>query len=332
MVVRITPYVTHTYTTYNSIAHFHVPCAGGGGGKKTISDHAIKHPDLAGIVFTGSTAVFRQIWETIGTNIGKYKSYPRIVGETGGKNFHMVHASADVDNVVNSTIRGAFEYQGQKCSTTSRMYVPRSLWKTMKEKLVGETQKIKMGQPDDFSAFMSSVIDGNAFKDISAYIEHAKNDKSCNIIVGGDCDSIKGYFISPTIIETTDPKTKTMQEEIFGPVLTVYVYEDNKFEETLELVDQTSEYALTGSIFARDRRAIHLATQKLRHSAGNFYVNDKSTGSIVGQQPFGGARASGTNDKAGWATIFNRFVSLRTIKENYLPTQDWRYPHMKTES
>ncbi|ETO36972.1 1-pyrroline-5-carboxylate dehydrogenase, partial [Reticulomyxa filosa] len=284
-----------------------------------ISEHAIKHPDLAGVTFTGSTAVFRQIWETIGSNIGKYKSFPRLVGETGGKNFHLVHASADIDNVVNGTIRGAFEYQGQKCSATSRM---KNCWRN---------QKIKMGQPDDFDVFMTAVIDGNAFRDISAYIEHAKNDKSCNIIVGGACDSSKGYFISPTIIETTDPKSKTMREEIFGPVLTVYVYDDDQFEETIDLLDQTAEYALTGSLYARDRKVIELATRKLRHSAGNFYVNDKSTGAIVAQQPFGGSRASGTNDKAGWGTIFNRFVSMRAIKESYLPTSDWKYPHMKTE-
>eukprot|EP00484_Ammonia_sp_Unknown_P028253 CAMPEP_0197026722 /NCGR_PEP_ID=MMETSP1384-20130603/6753_1 /TAXON_ID=29189 /ORGANISM="Ammonia sp." /LENGTH=576 /DNA_ID=CAMNT_0042455441 /DNA_START=18 /DNA_END=1748 /DNA_ORIENTATION=+ len=297
-----------------------------------VSEYALKHPDLAAVNFTGSTAVFRDIWYTIGSNIANYKSYPRIVGETGGKNFHVVHGSADVETVANATIRGAFEYQGQKCSATSRMYVAKSIWSQLKGRLIEETQKIKVGQPDEFDSFMTAVIDGNAFNSIKEYIEHAKADSSCSILVGGGCDDSKGWFVYPTIIETTDPASKTMREEIFGPVLTVMVYDDDKFEEILDVCDKGSDYALTGSIFAQDRNAVVLATRKLRHSAGNFYINDKSTGSIVAQQPFGGARASGTNDKAGFMSIYNRFCSIRSIKENMLPQRSWRYPSMQPDA
>merc|ERR1712228_263856 len=273
-------------------------------------------------------AVFRDIWKNIGTNIANYKSYPRIVGETGGKNFHVVHSSADIETVVNATIRGAFEYQGQKCSATSRMYVAKSIWNEVKSGLIEETQKIKMGQPDEFDSFMTAVIDKNSFDNIKSYIESAKADSSCSVLIGGGCDDSKGYFVDPTIIETTDPNTKCIKEEIFGPVLTVMVYEDEKFEQMLEVCDGGSDYALTGSIFALDRQAADIAVQKLRNSAGNFYINDKSTGSVVGQQPFGGARASGTNDKAGFMSIYNRFCSTRSIKENSLPCNDWQYPSM----
>jgi len=294
-----------------------------------ISEHAIRHPDLSAINFTGSTAVFRDIWKNIGGNIDTYKSYPRIVGETGGKNFHFVHQSAHVPTVVNGTIRGAFEYQGQKCSATSRMYVAKSIWNEVKSSLIEETRKIKMGQPDDFSSFMTAVIDKNSFANIKSYIDEAKADSACTIVVGGGCDDSKGYFVDPTIIETTDPNCKCMREEIFGPVLTVFVYEDAKYEQMLELCDQGSDYALTGSIFAQDRYACEVAVNKLRNSAGNFYINDKSTGSVVGQQPFGGARASGTNDKAGFASIYSRFCSTRSIKENMLPINEWSYPSMQ---
>eukprot|EP01084_Bolivina_argentea_P262624 444182_1 len=294
-----------------------------------ISEYAIKHKDLAAVNFTGSTSVFRQIWNTIGTNISSYKSYPRIVGETGGKNFHVIHASADIETVVNATIRGAFEYQGQKCSATSRMYVAKSLWNEVKSRLIEEVQKIKVGQPDEFESFMTAVIDQNSFDNIKRYLDITKSDTSCSILIGGGCDDSKGYFIDPTIIETTNPNATTMCEEIFGPVLTIMVYDDNKFEDILQLCDKTSDYALTGSIFAQDRQAVAIATNKLRNSAGNFYVNDKSTGSVVGQQPFGGARASGTNDKAGFMSIYNRFCSVRSIKENMLPQRTWTYPSMQ---
>jgi len=295
---------------------------------KLVSEHALKHPDLAAVNFTGSTAVFRDIWHTIGSNIAQYKSYPRIVGETGGKNFHVVHASADVETVVNATIRGAFEYQGQKCSATSRMYVARSLWPAIKERLVEETKQIKLGSPLDFDTFMTAVIDANSFASIRRYIEGAAADDACSILVGGACDDSQGYFVEPTIIETTDAAAKSMREEIFGPVLTVMVYDDAQFEAVLDVCDAGSDYALTGSIFALDRKAVALATEKLRQSAGNFYINDKSTGSVVAQQPFGGARASGTNDKAGFMSIYNRFCSVRSIKENMVPQTTWRYPSM----
>jgi len=296
---------------------------------RDVSAHAIGHRDLAAVNFTGSTAVFRDIWATIGGNIENYKSYPRIVGETGGKNFHVVHASADIETVVNATVRGAFEYQGQKCSATSRMYVAKSVWPTLKKRLQEEVAKIKMGAPDDFENFMTAVIDRASFENIKGYIESAKKDASCEIIAGGGCDDSKGWFVQPTIIETTDGATQSIREEIFGPVLTVMAYDDSDFEGVLKLCDETSEYALTGSIFAQDREAVAQATAALRNSAGNFYVNDKSTGSVVAQQPFGGARASGTNDKAGFMSIYNRFCSIRSIKENMLPQRTWQYPSMQ---
>jgi len=280
--------------------------------------------------FTGSTSVFQNLWKTIGNNLPKYKTYPRIVGETGGKNFHFIHESASIDHVVNNMIRSAFEYQGQKCSALSRAYVPSNLWPKIKSKLVEEIEKIPIGQPDDFSTFVSAVIDKASWTSIRDYINYAKESqgKSANILVGGKCDDHVGYFIHPTVIETTDPYFKTMTEEIFGPVLTVYVYDPNKYLETLELCDKTSPYALTGSIFSKDRHSIMLAHEKLRNSAGNFYINDKCTGAVVGQQPFGGARASGTNDKAGSGQLLQRFISTRTIKETFVELPTWKYPHM----
>jgi len=267
----------------------------------------------------------------VGDNIAIYNSYPRLVGETGGKDFHFVHESADVDNVVYHSIRGAFEYQGQKCSALSRMYVPENIWPQVRDGLVKTASQLKMGQADDFSSFMSAVIDKSSFDSIKGYIDFVKTSKDAEIICGGNCDASSGYFIQPTIVVTKDPKFKTMQEEIFGPVLTIYVYNPKKYVETLKLCDQTSPYSLTGSIFARDRAAINTAHDYLRNSAGNFYVNDKCTGAVVGQQPFGGARASGTNDKAGSALNLLRWVSARTIKESFIPISDYAYPHMKPE-
>lgn len=289
-----------------------------------------KHRDFAGIHFTGSTEIFRQIWKDIGNNIEKYKSYPRIVGETGGKDFVMVHSSADVETVVTALARGAFEYQGQKCSAASRAYIPQSIWSEVKSKLVAEVKSMKMGPTEDFSNFINAVIDEKSFDKLASYIDAAKNDSSVEIIAGGNYDKSKGYFIEPTIILASDPKYRTMCEELFGPVLTIYVYKDEDYENTLEIVDNTSEYALTGCILSQDRYAINLATQKLVNSAGNFYINDKPTGAVVGQQPFGGARGSGTNDKAGAKVNLLRWVSMRTIKENFVPPKDYRYPFMNS--
>jgi 1-pyrroline-5-carboxylate dehydrogenase len=286
------------------------------------------HCMLGGVNFTGSTVTFRKLWKTISENIDNYMTYPRIVGETGGKNFVFVHRSADVDEVVTAVIRGAFEYQGQKCSAASRLYVPESLWSQLKKQLLKEVKSIKVGIVEDFTNFVNAVIDKTAFDCISGYIEFAKKSKDAKVIIGGGYDDSKGYFIEPTIIVTTNPKFRTMQEEIFGPVLTVYVYPDDRFEETLRLCDQTSPYALTGSIFAKDRHAIATAERMLINAAGNFYINDKPTGAVVGQQPFGGARMSGTNDKTGSMHSLLRWVSQRTIKENFLPPKDWRYPFM----
>lgn len=303
-----------------------VPGPGG-----AIGDPAMNHPSLAGVHFTGSTAVFQGMWQTVGGNIEKYRSYPRIVGETGGKDFIFVHASADTNAVAAGAIRGAFEYQGQKCSAASRMYVPESLWPSIKGTMLAMIKEIKMGDVTDFTNFMNAVIDKNAFRDITEYIDFAKNASDAEILIGGEYDDSTGYFIQPTIIEAKTPKFKTMEEEIFGPVLTVYVYPDDKYEETLHLCDETSPYALTGAIFSQDRYAAVKAGKILRNSAGNFYINDKPTGAVVGQQPFGGARASGTNDKAG--SIFNliRWVSTRTIKENFVPPKDFKYPFMQEE-
>lgn len=294
----------------------------------TIGDVVMNHADFAGIHFTGSTGVFQNLWKTIGNNISKYKSYPRIVGETGGKDFIMVHHSADAKEVATAISRGAFEFQGQKCSAASRVYVPDNLWGDVKQYLIEDVSSFKMGNPEDFSNFMNAVIDEKAFDKISEYIDNAKSNDLCEIITGGNHDKSKGYFIEPTTIVTQDPKYITMCEEIFGPVVTIYVYNENNFEETLELLDQTSPYALTGAIFAKDRYAIELATKKLNNAAGNFYINDKPTGAVVGQQPFGGARASGTNDKAGSALNLIRWVSPRTIKETFVSPTDYRYPFM----
>lgn len=287
-----------------------------------------RHKDFGGIHFTGSTEVFRSLWKNIGENLDKYKSYPRIVGETGGKDFVMVHKSAHAAEVATALSRGAFEYQGQKCSAASRAYIPSGLWTDVKRILVEQVSSMKMGIPEDSSNFVNAVIDKKAFGKISEYIDYAKNASDAEIIVGGNYDGSKGYFIEPTVVVTTNPKFKTMEEEIFGPVLTIYVYEDDKYEETLRLVDETSEYALTGSIMATDRYAITTATEALRNAAGNFYINDKPTGAVVGQQPFGGARGSGTNDKAGAAMNLMRWVSVRTIKETFVAPTDYRYPFL----
>lgn len=286
------------------------------------------HRDFAGVHFTGSTAVFNTIWKTIGQNIAFYKSYPRIVGETGGKDFVIAHKSADADIVATALLRGAFEYQGQKCSAASRAYIPDNIAAEVKKKLVDGIKSFKMGSVEDFSNFINAVIDEKSFNKIKTYIDNAKKDKNAELLVGGNCDKSKGYFIQPTVIEAKDPKYATMCEEIFGPVLTIYIYNANKFEETLQLVDETSPYALTGSIIAKDRKAVELATNVLRHAAGNFYINDKPTGAVVGQQPFGGARGSGTNDKAGSLLNLYRWLSARNIKETFHPPADYGYPFL----
>ena len=292
---------------------------------------AMNSSHLAGIHFTGSTAVFQGMWKTVSDNLKNMKYYPRIVGETGGKDFIFVHNSADIDALVVAVIRGAFEYQGQKCSAASRMYIPKSIWKEFKEKYIAEIKKIKMGNVEDFTNFMSAVIDKAAFKSITEYINFAKNSKEAEIITGGGFDDSKGYFIEPTTIVTSNPKFKTMEEEIFGPVLTIYLYEDEKFDDALELCDSTSPYALTGAVWAQDRKAVLKMSDKLKNASGNFYVNDKPTAAVVGQQPFGGGRASGTNDKAGSSLNIMRWMTVRTIKETFEPPKDWRYPFMSEE-
>jgi 1-pyrroline-5-carboxylate dehydrogenase len=289
------------------------------------------HRDFAGIHFTGSTEVFQNIWQTIGNNIHKYRSYPRIVGETGGKDFIMAHKSAEPKSLAVAISRGAFEYQGQKCSAASRVYIPSNLWEEVKGYILADLKDMKMGPTEDFTNFINAVIDEKSFDKLAKYIDNAKKDKSVEIIAGGNYDKSKGYFIEPTIIQTKDPKYVTMCEELFGPVLTLYVYDENKFEETLEIVDSTSPYALTGSILAQDRYAIELATKKLSNAAGNFYINDKCTGAVVGQQPFGGARGSGTNDKAGAKINLLRWVSPRTIKETFTPPTDYKYPFLQAD-
>jgi 1-pyrroline-5-carboxylate dehydrogenase len=295
----------------------------------TIGNVVFNHTDFAGIHFTGSTGVFNKMWETIGANMNKYKSYPRIVGETGGKDFVIAHKSADVDVVVTALARGAFEYQGQKCSAASRAYIPSNLAAEIKKKLIETVKTMKMGTVEDFTNFINAVIDEKSFDKLEGFIKQAKKRGGVTKLwVGGNCDKTQGYFIEPTIIETTDPKYVTMSEELFGPVLTIYVYDENKYEETLKLVDSTSSYALTGAVIAKDRYAVELATNKLRNSAGNFYVNDKPTGAVVGQQPFGGARASGTNDKAGSPLNLYRWLSARTIKETFNPPTNHLYPFM----
>jgi 1-pyrroline-5-carboxylate dehydrogenase len=294
----------------------------------TLGDTCFKHPEFAGVHFTGSTGVFNHMWKQIGENISNYRSYPRIVGETGGKDFVMVHPTADVDTVVTALARGAFEFQGQKCSAASRAYIPSNIAAAVKTKLVKVVQSMKVGTVEDFSNFVNAVIDEKAFDSITKYISKAKKDKKAKILVGGNYSKSKGYFIEPTVIETTDPKYTTMCEEIFGPVLTIYTYPSTKFEKTLDILNSTSKYALTGSIISQDRASIELATQKLRHAAGNFYINDKPTGAVVGQQPFGGARASGTNDKAGSMLNLYRWLSARTIKETFNPPTDYKYPFL----
>lgn len=288
-------------------------------------------PDLAGINFTGSTAVFKDMWKQIAVNLSRYRTYPRIVGETGGKDFIFVHPSAEPDAVATALIRGAFEYQGQKCSAVSRAYIPESLWPQIKEKILTDLDSITVGSPEDFSNFVNAVIDRNAFDTITGYIEYARAHSDAEIIAGGGYDQSSGFFIDPTVVLTTDPHFKTMEEEIFGPVLTLYIYTDKAFEATLDVCDQTSPYALTGAIFARDRAAVATARQRLMHAAGNFYINDKPTGAVVGRQPFGGGRASGTNDKAGSILNLYRWLSPRTIKENFVPATDYRYPFMDAE-
>jgi 1-pyrroline-5-carboxylate dehydrogenase len=294
----------------------------------TAGDIIFSHPDFAGIHFTGSTGVFQHIWKTIGENIYKYKSYPRIVGETGGKDFIMVHPSSKAKEVATAISRGAFEFQGQKCSAASRAYIPNNLWEDVKNYVVEDLKTFKMGGTEDFSNFINAVIDEKSFDKIAKYIDDAKASDDVEVIAGGNYDKSKGYFIEPTVLLSKDPKYTTMCEEIFGPVITIYVYDENEFEATLDLVDSTSPYALTGSIFSQDRYAIELATKRLEQSAGNFYINDKPTGAVVGQQPFGGARGSGTNDKAGSMINLLRWVSPRTIKETFVPATDYRYPFL----
>lgn len=292
-------------------------------------DVIFNHSDFAGIHFTGSTAVFQDIWKTIGNNIHKYKSYPRIVGETGGKDFILVHPSANLQVANTAIVRGAFEYQGQKCSAASRVYIPRSLWPQLKETIIADIASFKIGPTEDFSNFINAVIDEKSFDKLARYIDKAKEDNDAEVLTGGTYDKSEGYFIAPTVIVAKKADYTTMREELFGPVLTIFVYEDEDWHETLEIVDNTSIYALTGSIIAQDRYAIAEATKSLRHAAGNFYVNDKCTGAVVGQQPFGGARGSGTNDKAGSMINLLRWVSSRTIKETFAPATDYRYPFLQ---
>jgi 1-pyrroline-5-carboxylate dehydrogenase len=287
------------------------------------------HRDFGGIHYTGSTEVFQNIWKTIGENIHLYRSYPRIVGETGGKDFIIAHHSANLDHLNTALVRGAFEYQGQKCSAVSRAYMPKSKWPEIRKNLEESIAKIKIGPAEEFCNFMNAVIDEASFDKLCTFIDAAKKDDKAAVIIGGDCDKSHGYFIGPTVIEAKDPKYVTMCEELFGPVLTIYVYEDDKFEETLDLLDSTSIYALTGAVFAVDRYAIELATNVLENAAGNFYINDKPTGAVVGQQPFGGARGSGTNDKAGSIINLYRWVSPRTIKENFQPALEFGYSFME---
>ena len=293
-----------------------------------VGDIVFKHRDFAGLHFTGSTGVFRHLWKEIGNNIDKYRSYPRIVGETGGKDFIIAHPDSDAEQIAIACLRGAFEFQGQKCSAASRAYLPASLWPAIKERLLADMRTLKMGTVEDFGNFVNAVIDERAFDKISAYIDAEKGKATSTIIAGGGHDKSEGFFIEPTVIVTTDPHSTTMEEEIFGPVLTIYVYEDQNWEETLKLVDTTSPYALTGAVFANDRHIINQATQALRNAAGNFYVNDKPTGAVVGQQPFGGARGSGTNDKAGSPLNLTRWMSPRLIKENFAAPRDYRYPFL----
>ncbi|MDQ1448857.1 MAG: 1-pyrroline-5-carboxylate dehydrogenase [Actinomycetota bacterium] len=296
-----------------------------------IGDAALSSPHLGGIHFTGSTPVFNSMWRTVASNMERYRNYPRIVGETGGKDFIVAHPSADVDSLATAIVRGSFEYQGQKCSASSRIYAPSNLWPALRERLQEEVATIKMGDVSDFGNFMGAVIDSSSFRTQSEAIEEAKASAHADIVVGGGYDDSHGYFVEPTVIETRDPGFRTMREELFGPVVTTYVYDESKWDETLELVDSTAPYGLTGAVFSEDRAAIDDARDKLRYAAGNFYVNDKPTGAVVGQQPFGGARASGTNDKAGSMWNLIRWVSPRTIKETFIPPKNYRYPFMDTD-
>jgi 1-pyrroline-5-carboxylate dehydrogenase len=301
------------------------------GSGQTIGDAALSSPHLAGIHFTGSTPVFNSMWRTVASNMERYRNYPRIVGETGGKDFIIAHPSADVDSLAAAIVRGSFEYQGQKCSASSRIYAPSNLWPALRERLQEEVATIKMGDVSDFGNFMGAVIDSSSFRTQSEAIEEAKASADADIVVGGGYDDSHGYFVEPTVIETRDPGFRTMREELFGPVVTTYVYDESKWDETLELVDSTAPYGLTGAVFSEDRAAIDDARDKLRYAAGNFYVNDKPTGAVVGQQPFGGARASGTNDKAGSMWNLIRWVSPRTIKETFIPPKNYRYPFMDSD-
>lgn len=298
------------------------------GDSEMVSEVVLSNPNLAGVHFTGSTSVFNSIWGKIGSNISNYKTYPRIVGETGGKDFIVAHPSANVKQVVTGISRGAFEFQGQKCSAASRAYLPQSMWAEAKDLLIKDVKSMKMGSPEDFGNFVTAVISEKSFDKLAKFIDQAKADKDAEIIVGGGYDKSKGYFIEPTVIVTTNPKYATMETELFGPVMTIYVYEDAKWSETLKLVDETSPYALTGAVFSGDRYAIAEATEALKNAAGNFYINDKPTGAVVGMQPFGGARASGTNDKAGSALNLLRWASPRTIKETFVTPEDYRYPFL----
>ena len=294
-----------------------------------IGEVVFNHKDFAGLHFTGSTNVFRTLWKTIGNNIEKYRSYPRIVGETGGKDFIIAHKSANANEVATGISRGSFEYQGQKCSAASRAYVPDNIWENVKKQIISDVKSFKMGSPEDPSNFINAVISEKSFDNISTYIDFVKQQEDAEIIIGGNCDKTNGYFIEPTVIVTTNPKFRTMREEIFGPVITIYVYKEDRWLETLKLVDETSEYALTGAVFSVDRYAIDEATKILENAAGNFYINDKPTGAVVGQQPFGGSRGSGTNDKAGSILNLLRWVSPRTIKETFNPAKDYRYPFLE---
>ena len=298
------------------------------GNSSTITDVLLNHKDFSGVHFTGSTPVFDDFWKTIGANVKHYRSYPRIVGETGGKDFIWAHPSANAQEVATAISRGAFEYQGQKCSAASRAYLPKSLWNEIRESVIKDVNSFKMGSPADTGNFINAVIDDRAFKKLSGYLDQAKKDSDAEIIVGGGYDGSKGYFIEPTVILTTNPQYETMCTELFGPIITVFVYEDAEWEEVLDLVDQTGEYALTGAIFSQDRYVIATATSKLENAAGNFYINDKPTGAVVGQQPFGGARGSGTNDKAGSVWNLLRWVSNRTLKETFVPPTNYRYPFL----
>ena len=294
-----------------------------------VGDPALASPHLAGIHFTGSTAVFNGMWQTVGSNLDHYRNYPRIVGETGGKDFIVAHPSADVDALATAIVRGSFEYQGQKCSAASRVFAPSNLWPALKERLVEEVKSLKVGDVSDFQNFMGAVIDGNSFKTQKAAIDEANAaDGKASVLVGGGYDDSEGYFVEPTVIETTDPGFRTMKEELFGPVVTAFVYPEKQYEQTLDLIDSGAPYGLTGAVFSRDRSAVDAAHERLRYAAGNFYVNDKPTGAVVGQQPFGGGRASGTNDKAGSMWNLIRWVSPRTVKETFVPPTDYRYPYM----